>query len=85
MKDNIVNVPYILYEKEMGSKITIIKMLIGIILTLVITLALTLVMFMKVMNQYEYTSYAQDGNGQNNINTGTQGDVTNGATTIPSN
>lgn len=83
--NNIVNVPYILYEKEMGSKITIIKMLIGVILTLVIILALTLVMFMKVMNQYEYTSYTQDGNGQNNINTGTQGDVTNGATTIPSN
>ena len=83
--NNIVNVPYILYEKEMGSKITIIKMLIGVILTLVIILALTLVMFMKVINQYEYNAYTQDGNGQNNINTGTQGDVTNGATTIPSN
>jgi hypothetical protein len=85
MKNNIVNVPYILYEKEMDTKTTIIKMLIGVILTLVIILALTLVMFMKVINQYEYNAYTQDGNGQNNINTGTQGDVTNGATTIPSN
>ena len=85
MKNNIVNVPYILYEKEMGNKSTIIKMLIGVILTLVIILASTLFMFMKVINQYEYSSYNQDGNGQNNINTGTQGDVTNGAKTIPSN
>ena len=85
MKNNIVNVPYILYEKEMVHKDSIIKMLIGVIITLVIILALTVFMFMKFINQYDYTSYAQDGNGQNNINTGTQGDVTNGATTIPSN
>lgn len=83
--DSIVNVPYILYEKEMGNKFAIIKMLIGIVITLVIILALTLFMFMKVVNQYDYTAYTQDGNGQNNINTGTQGDVTNGATTSPSN
>ena len=60
-------------------------MLIGVILALVIILALTVFMFIKAINQYEYSDYTQDGNGQNNINTGTQGDVTNGATTIPSN
>lgn len=85
MKNNIVNVPYILYEKEMGTKTTIIKMLIGIILTLVIVLALTLFMLMRIVNSHDYVSYAQDGNGQNNINTGTQGDVTNGSKTIHSN
>ena len=85
MKNNIVNVPYILYEKEMTHKVSIIKMLIGVVFTLVLLFALTLFMFMKVINQYEYSAYTQDGNGQNNINTGTQGDVTNGATTIPSN
>lgn len=85
MKNNIVNVPYILYEKEMSTKTTIIKMLIGVVLTLVIILALTLFMFMKILENYDYVSYAQDGHGQNNINTGTQGDVTNGATTIHSN
>ena len=85
MKNNIVNVPYIIYEKEMGTKITIIKMLIGVILTLVIVLALTLFMLMRVVNSHDYVSYAQDGNGQNNINTGTQGDVTNGSKTIHSN
>jgi hypothetical protein len=85
MKNNIVNVPYILYEKEMGTKITIIKMLIGVVLTLVIILALTLFMLMRVVNSHDYVSYAQDGNGQNNINTGTQGDVTNGSKTVHSN
>ena len=85
MKNNIVNVPYILYEKEMGNKSTIIKMLIGVILTLVIILASTLFMFMNFINKHDYVSYAQDGNGQNNINTGTQGDVTNGSKTVPSN
>ena len=83
--DNIVNVPYILYEKEMGNKSTIIKMLIGAVFTLVLLFALTLFMFMKVINSHDYVSYAQDGNGQNNINTGEQGDVTNGAKTVHSN
>jgi hypothetical protein len=69
----------------MGTKTTIIKMLIGVILTLVIILALTLFMLMRVVNSHDYVSYAQDGNGQNNINTGTQGDVTNGSKTIHSN
>lgn len=83
--NNIVNVPYILYEKEMGNKSTIIKMLIGIVITFAIMFTLTLFMFMKFINSHDYVSYAQDGNGQNNINTGEQGDVTNGAKTVHSN
>lgn len=35
--------------------------------------------FVWFINQYEFQSYTQDGNGYNNINTGTQGDVINGA------
>jgi len=31
------------------------------------------------LNQYEFESYSQDGSGYNNINTGEQGDVNNGA------
>lgn len=75
--NNIVNVPYILYEKEMVQKNLIIKMLIGVIFTLVIIFALTLFMFMSFINSHNYTSYDQDGNGQNNINKGIQGDVIN--------
>lgn len=78
--NNIVNVPYILYEKEMVHKSSIIKMLMGIIFALVITLALTSFMFMSFINSHDYTSYDQDGNGQNNINKGTQGDVINEST-----
>ena len=85
MKNNIVNVPYILYEKEMTHKVSIIKMLIGAVFTLVLLFALTLFMLMRIVNSHDYVSYAQDGDGQNNINTGTQGDVTNGAKTIHSN
>ena len=60
-------------------------MLIGAVFTLVLLFALTLFMLMRIANSYDYVSYAQDGDGQNNINTGTQGDVTNGAKTIHSN
>ena len=41
--------------------------------------------FLVYLNQYEFvseeiiTEYVQDGEGYNNINTGTQGDVVNGA------
>lgn len=35
--------------------------------------------FVWFLNQYEFESYTQDGSGYNNINTGTQGDVLNGA------
>lgn len=53
-------------------------------LFVVITLwATTIGGFVWYLNQYEFESYAQDGSGYNNINTGTQGDVNNG-TEIPS-
>lgn len=35
--------------------------------------------FVAFLSQYEFESYMQDGNGYNNINTGEQGDVINGA------
>lgn len=35
--------------------------------------------FVWFLNQYEFEYYSQDGNGYNNINTGEQGDVINGA------
>lgn len=40
--------------------------------------------FVLFLSQYEFESYTQDGNGYNNINTGEQGDVINGAN-IPEN
>lgn len=35
--------------------------------------------FVWFLNQYEFETYTQDGSGYNNINTGEQGDVINGA------
>ena len=37
-------------------------------------------MFMSFINSHDYTSYDQDGNGQNNINKGAQGDAINEST-----
>lgn len=61
--------------------------LIGTVKTLSISFALAVIAvvaaFLLYMNQYDFESYSQDGNGYNNINTGEQGDVYNG-TAIPS-
>lgn len=46
--------------------------------------AATISGFVLFLNQYEFESYSQDGSGYNNINTGEQGDVVNGAE-IPEN
>lgn len=46
--------------------------------------AATIAGFVLFLNQYEFESYTQDGSGYNNINTGEQGDVVNGAE-IPEN
>ena len=35
--------------------------------------------FVWYLNQYDFVNYEQDGEGYNNINTGEQGDVINGA------
>ena len=35
--------------------------------------------FVWYLNQYDFANYEQDGDGYNNINTGEQGDVINGA------
>lgn len=40
---------------------------------------LTIGGFVWYLNQYDFVSYSQDGGGYNNINTGEQGDVINGA------
>lgn len=39
----------------------------------------TITGFVLFLNQYEFESYSQDGSGYNNIYTGGQGDVINGA------
>ena len=76
-KKGMINVPYIVYEKDMEHKNTIIKFMgVSIIFLIVAVVAITW-MFMSFINGYDYRNYDQDGNGLNNINEGTQGDVIN--------
>lgn len=76
-KKSIVNVPFIAYDKEMSGKNKIIIFMSITILILIISIVFICYMFMSFINSHDYTSYDQDGNGQNNINKGTQGDVIN--------
>lgn len=48
-------------------------------ISVVLIVAMFLGIFLYVASNFEFESYSQDGNGYNNINTGTQGDVINGA------
>lgn len=79
-KKSIVNVPFIAYEKEMSEKNKIITLMSTIIFTLIISIAFICYMFMSFINSHDYRNYDQNGNGQNNINEGTQGDVINEST-----
>ena len=79
-KKSIVNVPFIAYEKEMGGKNKIIILMGIIILTLIISIVFICYMFTSFINSHDYRNYDQNGNGQNNINEGTQGDVINEST-----
>ena len=84
-KNTIVSVPYIAYEKEIDDKIKIIKSLKNTIIILIIAIVLIVYMFMSFINKNNFTSYSQDGKGVNNMNYGTQGDVTNEPTTKDNN
>lgn len=79
-KKSMVNVPFIAYEKEMEHKNTIIKILGITIICLIITIIVIFSLFMSFINSHDYRNYDQDGNGHNNINEGTQGDVINEST-----
>jgi len=71
------SVPYIVYESAMVRAERTIKKL-----TIVAVVALVLMFVTNIAWIYEWTkfdtiSYQQDGEGLNNVNVGTQGDVTN--------
>lgn len=77
----MVSVPYIAYEQDIAHKNTIIKIMGGIIFSLIIAIILTVWMFMSFISKYDYKNYDQNGDGINNINSGTQGDITNESNT----
>ncbi len=84
-KKEMVTVPYIAYEKALDDKKSVIKFMSGVIISLVVAIVLIVTIFMTFINKHDFTSYDQDGNGVNNINSGTQGDVSNESTTKDNN
>lgn len=76
-------IPYVVYESAEAKSERIIKKLITALVMAVILLFASNALWLYEWSQYDYTSedtiYTQDGEGVNNINTGTQGDITNGA------
>lgn len=84
MDSDKAQVPYIVYESEATRHERTMKRM---IIALVISIALIFLsnaLWLNAWIQYDYVSetesveYKQDGAGYNNINVGTQGDVTNG-------
>ena len=59
------------YKKQFAIVVAVLSAIIAILLGIIIYDA-------YIDSQYETIEYSQDGEGYNNINTGTQGDVLNG-------
>ena len=76
------DIPYIVFEGAMSQNERHIKRLVIALLISVILIFVSNAFWLYAWCQYDYsdnaTVYTQDGLGFNNINTGTQGDVTNG-------
>lgn len=70
-------VPLIIYESEMKHKTNIIKGLLVLLFLLIGVLGITIYLFMSFIGSYDYVGYSQDGDGINNVNTGSQGDIIN--------
>ena len=74
------SVPMPIYENEMKSKNNIIKALFAFLFLTIIVLGVVIYMFMSFISAYDYGGYNQDGDGINNVNTGTQRDIYNEST-----
>lgn len=65
------------YEKRIDGLLKLIKI---IVITSIIGIAGVNLAWLAYESLYDTISYSQDGNGVNNINTHTQGDIVNGTT-----
>ncbi len=69
------SVPYIVYEGSIARAERHIKRLwIALVIAIIVIFA-TNIAWLYYESQFETISYSQDGEGLNNINTGTQGDL----------
>ena len=84
-ENEVMQVPYIVYESAEAKHERTVKRLILALMLAIGLLFLSNALWLNAWMQYDYVSetesveYKQDGEGYNNINVGTQGDVTNGA------
>lgn len=82
---NKAPVPFYVYEASVAKSERTEKRLIIALVIVIFLLFVSNVIWLWAWNQYDYVAeetsetYQQDGSGYNNINTGTQGDITNGA------
>lgn len=85
MEKDIAQIPYVVYEGTQARNERTTKRLVSVIILTVLLLFISNGLWLYAWMQYDYTGttndYWQDGEGYNNINTGMQGDVTNGTTT----
>ena len=72
-------VPYIVYEGAMARNERMLKRLLISIVISVLLLFASNATWLYVWSQYDTINYDQDGEGLNNICTGVQGNVSNGA------
>lgn len=83
MDGDKATIPYIAHEGALARMERTTSRLFKVIVVLIIALFLSNALWLWAWMQYDYASndvtYAQDGEGYNNINAGIQGDVTNGA------
>lgn len=83
MDNDKATIPYIAHEGALARMERTTSRLFKVIAILIVALFLSNALWLWAWMQYDYTSndvtYAQDGEGYNNINARIQGDVTNGA------
>lgn len=72
---NPVDVPYIVYESSLARMERHIKRLWIAVIIAVIALAVSNLAWLYYESQFETISYAQEGEGINNVNLGEQGDL----------
>lgn len=78
-KKSNLNIPYYVHEGEMARSERHIKRLWIALIVAIIVAFLSNIAWLIYNSEFERTLYSQDGEGLNNINMGTQGDLKNGA------
>lgn len=69
------DVPYIVYESSLARAERHIKRLWIALIIAILAVFITNISWLYYESQFETISYTQDGEGLNNINTGSQGDL----------